>query len=67
MPNVKIVCIDGNNVNDPDVKSFRPNILPAKKLHVWMPSTLNHGTLQCRRCLVTDKEAKFAIGPYCIN
>ena len=27
------------------------------KQHEWIPSTLGHGTLMCKQCLMTDREA----------
>lgn len=33
--------------------------------HDWIPTTLNHGTLQCRRCHCTDREAAFVLGMEC--
>lgn len=35
--------------------------------HVWGPSYLGHGNKQCTYCLVTDLEAEYALGPYCIK
>jgi hypothetical protein len=37
----------------------------AKRPHLWGPSTLNHGTQQCRLCLCTWEEAQFALGQEC--
>lgn len=39
--------------------------LPRK--HDWMPTTLNHGTLQCRHCLITDREAAVIAPTYCLK
>lgn len=33
--------------------------------HEWVPTGLNHGTLQCKHCHCTDREAQFAIGMAC--
>lgn len=38
-----------------------------KRYHTWGPSRVGHGNKQCTYCLVTDLEAQFAIGPYCIK
>lgn len=52
-----------------DVVEFKkpvPQQSGAKLRHDWMPSTLNHGTLQCKHCLVTDKEAAVIAPEYCL-
>ena len=33
--------------------------------HDWGPSTLGHGSQQCRRCLCTYEEALYALGMEC--
>lgn len=33
--------------------------------HVMGPSRLNHGNSQCRFCLATDLEIRYALGPHC--
>jgi hypothetical protein len=37
---------------------------PRRK-HEWGPSFVNHGEAQCIHCLCTNREAAYAIGPYC--
>lgn len=41
-----------------------PEPKPRRK-HEWGPSQLNHGAAQCIHCHCTDREATFALGPYC--
>lgn len=39
---------------------------PRRK-HEWGPSRVGHGEAQCVHCLCTNREAQYALGPYCFN
>lgn len=45
-------------------KSLAESAKTARQPHQWVPSTLNHGELQCKLCRMTNREA-LVLGPDC--
>jgi hypothetical protein len=39
---------------------------PVRPRHVWGPSRVGHGEMQCVRCLMTNREA-WVLGEVCIR